>query len=107
LEIEQAAQIVAEWCKEKCLIRRAHFFGSRVKGTQRCDSDLDIAIELMPNLDESEGLCTWMGQSDKWRDELSTLLPYKVQLEWNGAGQTQRIAGALAEASLLVYKNEI
>lgn len=104
MEIEQAARIVSEWCKGKRFIRRAYFFGSRVKGTQRPGSDLDIAIALMPSLDESGGLSTWMTQSDKWREELSALLPYKVQIEWGGAEQTKVIAGALAEASLLIYQ---
>ena len=61
----------------------------------------------MPNLDESGGLATWMHVSDEWQQELSVLLPYKVQVEWDDGSNTKIIEKGLSEASKLVYEREI
>ena len=107
MDIENAAKLVSEWAAEKPEIRAVRFFGSRVKGTHRTRSDIDIAITLMPNLDGSGGLATWMGESDKWERELFIILPHKVQLEWDAGSRTKIIEKGLREASIQVYEREI
>lgn len=107
MQITQASSIVSEWAKEKAQIKKVLFFGSRVKGTELPDTDIDVAIQLNPNIDESGGLATWMNCCDEWRSELSELLPYKVQMEWDNGRGTRVIEKGLSEASLLVYEKKI
>ena len=103
--LSKMAALVKEWAINKPLIQKIEFFGSRVKGTERPDSDLDIAIELVPNCDESNGLATWLHCKDIWEKELQEILPVKVQIEWNGGENTEIIAKGLREERYLVYEN--
>lgn len=107
MTIEEAAKFVAVWASEKPQISKVHFYGSRVKKTHREDSDLDIAVALIANLDESGGLATWMHYSDQWSQELNKAIPYEVQLEWDAGNKTPIIKKGLAEGSQLVYEKEV
>lgn len=107
MTIEEAAKIVAAWASEKPQIAKVHFFGSRVKKMHREDSDLDIAVALIANLDESGGLATWMHYSDLWSKELNKAIPYEVQLEWDAGNGTPTIKKGLVEGSQLVYEKEV
>ncbi|HEC58175.1 hypothetical protein LCGC14_0484130 [marine sediment metagenome] len=104
MDINQAAHLVSEWARKKPEIKNVQFFGSRVKGANREDSDLDVAIELIQGLDECGGLSAWMRNSDKWSKELNELIPYEVQAEWNDGENTDLINKGLLEACLLVYE---
>lgn len=42
----EIVRVLAEWARTKQLILRAYVFGSRARGTQRDNSDLDLAVEL-------------------------------------------------------------
>ena len=99
---------LAEWCESKPLVARAWIFGSRARGQERVDSDIDIAIELdgaaTAGVDESGGLATWMFETQSWEAELSALFPFEVDLEQYIAGQTPTIATALDESSVLAYQ---
>lgn len=46
--VERVSQALAEISE----VRLAYVFGSQIKGTQRKDSDLDIAVKYAPSLDE-------------------------------------------------------
>ncbi|MDD2801163.1 hypothetical protein A1359_18500 [Methylomonas lenta] len=104
MDIEEAATIVAKWAEQKKEISKVQFFGSRVKGTHTSESDLDVAIELVSNLDESGGLSIWMRSSDLWTEELNALLPCDVQAEWDDGENTDIINSGLLEARMLVYE---
>jgi predicted nucleotidyltransferase len=106
LNFEEVARLVAAWASSKSQIAKVQFYGSRVKRTHREDSDLDLAITLMPNLDESGGLATWCRYSDEWSAELSKALPYQVHAEWEAGEETPTILKGLSEASYLVYEKE-
>ena len=45
MDIEDMEAAVARWASTQPLIRKAYLFGSRVRGTHRSDSDLDVAVE--------------------------------------------------------------
>ncbi len=107
MTIEDAAKFVAAWASEKPQIAKVHFYGSLVKKTHREDSDLDVAVALVENLDESGGLATWMHYSDQWSQELNKAIPYEVQLEWDDGDGTQIIKKGLVEGGRLVYEKEV
>ena len=102
------AESVVTWAIGKPLVRRIWFFGSRVRGDHRVDSDLDIAIELDPaeftGVDESQGLATWMFEADGWREQLQAVVPFPVQVEQYIEGQTPTITDAIKLASSLIYE---
>lgn len=46
MQLDSIRTIVAQWAASEPLIRTAWVFGSRVSGTQRSDSDVDVAVEV-------------------------------------------------------------
>lgn len=67
------------WADGKPQVREVYLFGSRVKGTSRVDSDLDIAVRI-ESANETP-LTTWIFEGKEWAEELDALLPVPVQLE--------------------------
>jgi predicted nucleotidyltransferase len=101
-------QAIANWAARKPLIKRVFIFGSRVRGDNRADSDIDIAVELdaaeFQGTDESGGLATWMFETKGWKEELQRFVPYRVQLERYHPEQTPTVASGLERSSALVYE---
>lgn len=111
MEVSQVAGVISTWARGKSLVKRAYIFGSRVRGDHQPDSDIDIAVELDPDVfqgaDESGGLATWMFETKGWKEELETLICLKVQLERYHPNQTPTVRRGLARSSQLVYEKAI
>jgi predicted nucleotidyltransferase len=108
MDIEEIVKLLAGWARRHSLVKRVYIFGSRVRGDNRSDSDIDIAIELDPEefqgSDESNGLATWMFEKAAWKEELQELIPHKVQLERYHEDQTPTVRKGIAQSSKLVYE---
>ncbi len=101
--IETVQGRIARWAISEPLVLRVWIFGSRVRGDNRPDSDLDVAIEL-DAMDESGGLATWMLRTSHWAAELQALAPWKIHLEQYAGNGTPMIAHALTHSSRLIYE---
>lgn len=108
MDPQQIGEILSEWAKGKPLVKRIFLFGSRVRGDNRPDSDIDIAVELDPVAfqcaDDSGGLATWMFETQGWKGALQKLIPIPVQLERYHPNQTPTVASGLERSSTLVYE---
>ncbi|MEO1168970.1 MAG: nucleotidyltransferase domain-containing protein [Pseudomonadota bacterium] len=71
---------IRRWALKEPLIEAVFVFGSRAKGTERVDSDLDIAL-LVRGADGGERLANWVCEAEDWAEELSTRLPVKLDLQ--------------------------
>ena len=80
MDLEQAFEIIRGWAATKQFVAAIHVFGSRVSGTHRPDSDLDVAIGLTVT-DEGEALDVWMAENGNWQTELGALLPWTIDLD--------------------------
>lgn len=104
-ELERAVGIIVEWVGRQPLIRRVFIYGSRVRGTQRPDSDLDVALEFDRGTYDGNCLATWICKAKSWRAELQPKLPWTLHLEWHDpSGGTPHVAQGLEESSMLVYE---
>ena len=56
-----------------------YLFGSRVKGTHRANSDLDVAVSI--NSANETALTVWIYEGRKWEKELGELLTVDVDLQ--------------------------
>ena len=102
---EQRGALV-NWASRKPKIRRVMLFGSRVKGTHREESDLDIAVELEPGEDSNATLAVWMDVSEPWKAELESFLPFPIDLQWRDVdGTTTYIDQGLSDACEPIYEN--
>ncbi|GAB7543676.1 nucleotidyltransferase family protein [Cupriavidus sp. 8B] len=48
------------WAESQPHVRRPWIFGSRLKGMQRVDSDLDVAMEIDPVGGDESAAVTWV-----------------------------------------------
>ncbi|WP_374558462.1 nucleotidyltransferase family protein [Thermomonas sp.] len=103
----EIGEILRTWAAAKPLVNRVWIFGSRARGEERPDSDLDVAVELdmtaADGVDESGGFATWSFETTEWHAELSALLPFEIDLEQYREPDTPTIHQALARSSKLVY----
>ena len=95
---------LAAWAEAKPQIRRAWAYGSRLRGTQRNDSDLDLALEIEPHNTADETWGEWVAKSETWRTELADLSQLNVQLEWYGGEETPRILRFVSCCSMLAFE---
>jgi predicted nucleotidyltransferase len=78
LKLDAFSRIVSEWASTIPEVREAFIFGSRVKGTCRDDSDLDVAIKLVG---EDEGFLLWMHEAENLRPMLSARISVPLDLQ--------------------------
>lgn len=65
------AQLVRTWAQSTPEIKRVWIFGSYAYGTPRADSDLDVAVEILPAAIDHWGLFTfWMRHGDRLQADL-------------------------------------
>ena len=60
-----------EWAQQNGNVRELWLFGSRAKGTSRPESDIDIAVALMPT-DSAFG--NYVALSEKWKQEIEAIV---------------------------------
>ncbi len=81
-----------------------YFYGSRQQGTERPDSDLDLAIEFLSPMEDGEALANWMKFHGGWERFLERELGMEVQIElYRGAEFTPSVHRYLEESSEIVY----
>lgn len=107
MDLERLTEVLRDWAAAKPLIRKLWIFGSRVRGDNRPDSDLDIAIELdlsaAQGCDDSGGMATWMFDSEGWPEEIQELSGLQVDLQQFDGANTPTIQSGLELSSLPVY----
>lgn len=106
--IEDMGVAVAKWASTEPLIRRAYLFGSRVRGTHKPHSDLDVAVEIFTLPGDSEPSTTWTCEAPRLRASASGVVPVIIDLNWyGGAVETPRIHAGLEASSIVVYEADI
>jgi predicted nucleotidyltransferase len=108
MELDEIRRVVTEWGQGEPLVLRVWMYGSRAKGTARPDSDLDLAVELDPEVFQrndpvSGGLATWWAEDDRWEEELDARIHLSVHLQWYGPNDV-RVGPAVREYGILLYE---
>lgn len=101
---ESDIRAIKKWAASNPLIIRAWVFGSRVKGTNRKDSDLDVAIEHGVMKGDSNAFTTAIAEKDKWKKQLEAMISLTLDLQSYLPGKTIRIESAISDASVLIYE---
>ena len=90
LTVDTIAGIVRRWAAGQPLVRRAYLFGSRARGDNRPDSDIDLAVvcrmdrKILRQCDgdwTSARICFWHDYHQPWLDQLRRLFPVPVDLQ--------------------------
>ena len=75
------------WAANNGSVSELWIFGSRTKGVAREDSDIDIAVLLMPpDGNHNWALANWVEFFDQWKAELKSAVNWPVSLTAIGEG---------------------
>jgi predicted nucleotidyltransferase len=92
-ERKMVVRALQKWADKYPVIIRVLVYGSRARGEQRPDSDIDIAVELKSNREDETPFVIWMHEASVWREELQPLVPWRLHLEWHDLdGSTPHVA---------------
>ena len=69
------------WAAQKAFVRRLWVFGSRLRGMQRPDSDLDVALEIEAVGNDENALTSWLSVSASCKSEIQCLCPFSIDLQ--------------------------
>jgi len=98
LDLAHDAAVLIQWASQTPEVTRLWLFGSRIRGTHRPASDLNVAVEH--DGDHKDGGTL----RERWRDALKGQTRLRLHLESYRPGVDTRIQGALAACSLLIYQ---
>jgi len=69
------------WAAHNECIQELWLFGSRAKGTARADSDIDVALALMPPTGKTNwALAAYVESFDDWKAELRDAIDWEIEL---------------------------
>lgn len=100
--MEQIVASLREWATGKRLISHVYIFGSRVKGTFKPDSDIDIAIKIQFE-DADTAFAHWVASSNIWQTELSAIIAFPVDLQWFHSAATPTIVCGLRSSAVIAF----
>ena len=101
---EEIIRRVRDWAEDLNEPVRVYFFGSRHRGTNRKDSDVDIAVESGKQITNySEFSNFWWERRRKWGKQLEELLGLEVDFEPYDPRETPCMKGYLAEDSEIIF----
>ncbi|KQS86921.1 nucleotidyltransferase domain-containing protein [Rhizobium sp. Leaf383] len=100
---KQLADIRA-WAAQNPLITSVQLFGSRVRGTARADSDLDVAIGAGFGED---ALQTWIIHKGTWEAELRALTGLVVNVDLYHPTLAAHVRGYVEECGFEVYRQSV
>jgi predicted nucleotidyltransferase len=77
----QDQRVLGQWAASKPFVKRLWVFGSRAIGTQRPDSDLDVAIEIDPvRPADATAFASFHYRHVRWLSEIQPLLFHQLHL---------------------------
>jgi predicted nucleotidyltransferase len=79
-DLEDWSSVLTLWARAKPQIAEVWLYGSRIRGSFRDDSDLDVAI-VMSGKSKEARYGNWVALADSWEKELKALLPVAVDLD--------------------------
>lgn len=101
--IEKIRKIIKDWVSYYPRITKVYLFGSYVKKNKPIPNDIDIAIEISHNENDT-ALGFWCGEAGKMKEELSNLLDYQVDLWHFDGDRTPTIKKGLDEGHIVLYE---
>ena len=117
LDLNRVREIIIQWAKERPFIKKVYLFGSRVTGIRQDgrpvgqDSDLDVAVQFDVFPGDSSLLTTWVGESDKWHEELRVRLGFEdsksLDLQRYDLKETPHVAEYVEKGSVLIYDSDL
>tara|TARA_R100000365_G_C2707516_1_gene43972 strand:- start:126 stop:482 length:357 start_codon:yes stop_codon:yes gene_type:complete len=84
---------IIAWALGRPEVRTVYLYGSRARGDNNADSDIDLAIRLFPGAGDSSTLATWIFWKVEWDETPDLMLSHPVHLEWYEEDQDLEYVG--------------
>jgi predicted nucleotidyltransferase len=91
--LDYQSELCRSWVQDKAEVTRVYFYGSRVWGSPRTKSDLDVFIVAQPG--------AVIGSAQEWTNELTSLLAVTVHINDHFTADPKLI-DKIKESGLLV-----
>lgn len=102
-DLRPAVEILRTWGSSKPFVRRLWLYGSRVKGTARPDSDLDVAVEIDSIGSDQSMYTSFHYEAATWSSEIQPHISYPLHLKWYDRSN-QPVWEGVNSAGHLVYE---
>lgn len=100
-------QAIMAWAKKHPEIRAVYLFGSRARGDNQPDSDIDLAVRLHQAAGDEEVWATWMFWYRDYQENPDLHLSNPLHLEWYEPNEgLERVGPAVESYGMLLYSNE-
>jgi predicted nucleotidyltransferase len=90
---------IVSWATAHPEIRKVYLYGSRARGDNEPDSDIDLAIVLEPEPGDTGSLATWF----EWDAGQDLRLSYPVHLQWYERGSQDRPGQGVKKNGVLLF----
>ncbi len=100
-ELTTAVAEIKAWAGFEALIAVVVIFGSRLRGTNRPDSDLDVAVSLAAS--ECDWILYWTDNKRRWQRDLSARVGLTVDLDLAHPRLAPELWRYLQEGHALAY----
>jgi len=94
-----------KWANNQPEVIKVIIYGSRARGDQREDSDLDVAVELTNTSTGDVPFAIWLDEADSWHRELQPFIPWRLHLEWHDVeGATPLVSEKIHRGCYIAYE---
>lgn len=93
------------WAAAHAEVMQVYLYGSRARGDNRPDSDIDLAIVMRPDEGQDNAYEVWAFWEG--REDHTLHLSHKVHLEWYEKGaHLERVGPGVEKDGVLIYQVE-
>ena len=104
-ELQTIAESLRVWASNELDLLHVWIYGSHAKGQASPESDLDVAVEVIPREGETS-YDVFVCSAEAWRTQLTPrLAPHKLDLKlYDKSGLKEKVRRAVDEHGILVYE---
>jgi len=105
LDLDSIKDVLREWASSNDYIKRVYIYGSRARSDYRDDSDLDVAVEIVPRENDGNAFAVFAVDSSEWINQLQPKLSYKLHLKGRYGDDSPYVEAGIERSSILVYED--
>lgn len=103
-DLEHDIAVIQQWASSTPIVHRVWIFGSRVRGTNSPESDLDVTVEHGALPGDSDVYTTGLCEPENWRAQLQPLVRLRLDAQSYVPGDTVVVEAGLHKSSQLIYE---